>query len=269
MQVTSLAFKTDLFFHRSSGSVTSCENCLVVKTPDHPTFFWGNFLYFSSPPKENDLLEWKAKFHLHFKAMEIDHMAFAWESPEGQVGEIEQFLSDGFEIERSAVMSASHIIRPAKMLTNLLIRPIASEAEWEQVIDNQVFARDQKFTEGPYRKFTIKKMNNYKKMIEEKKGLWMGAFFNGKLVGDLGIFYESGLARFQAVVTHPDFRRLGVCSTLLYKTCQYAGEHFRVSEFVIVADPDYHAAAVYESLGFKTCETQVGLCKYNKEIWAT
>lgn len=269
MHVRSLAFKTDLFFHRSNGSVIASDNCLVVKTPDNPTYFWGNLIYFSAPPKANDLLEWKSKFHLHFANMDVDHMTFAWEGPENQVGEIDQFLADGFELDRSIVMSARHISRPSKILTNLIVRPITTEDEWKLVIENQILARDQKFIEGPYRKFTIKKMSNYRKMVEDKKGFWMGAFFNGTLVGDLGIFYESGLARFQAVVTHPDFRRLGVCSTLLYKTCLYAKDNFNVNEFVIVADPVYHAAAIYELVGFKTCEIQIGLCKYNKEIWAT
>lgn len=269
MQVKSLAFKTDLFFHRFCGTVITDNNCLVIKTMSNPHYFWGNLLYFNATPKLNDLFVWKEKFKSHFSPMAVDHMTFAWENPDNHPVEFESFLADGFELEKSAVMSAKTIIRPAKILSNLIVRPIECDEEWEQVIENQVQARDQKFIEGPYRKFTIKKMSDYKKMVRENKGLWMGAFFNGVLVGDLGIFYESGLARFQAVVTHPDFRRLGVCSTLLYKTCQYVREHFAVNEFVIVADPDYHAVLIYESLGFKTCEMQVGLCKYNKELWDT
>lgn len=269
MKIKSLAFKTDLFFHRFSGVVLEYDDYLVVKTPTNPTYFWGNLLYFKNPPTSESFHLWKKIFDDQFKSMKVDHMTLAWDSPDGSLGHLEDFIKDGFEVEKSTVMSAKAVVSPPKINDLLSIRPIETEAEWAMVIENQVLARDLNFNEIAYRKFTARKIANYRMMIQENLGVWMGAFQGEQLVGDLGLFVENGLARFQTVGTHPEFRRIGVCSTLIYKTCLMAQRDLGAIEFIMVADPLYHAAKIYETIGFKATELQIGMCKYNKEIWAT
>lgn len=269
MKIKSLAFQTDLFFHRFSGVVLEYEDFLVVKTPGHPTYFWGNLIYFSSPPTNDSFLKWKMIFRDQFQSMNVDHMTFSWDSPEGIGGETSKFIEDGFDLEKSVVMTATEVIAPQKINNQIVIRPITTEREWALVIENHVQARALKFNEAPYRKFEKTKMANYKLMVQEHKGVWMGAFLGDQLVGDLGLFVEGALARFQVVGTHPDFRRQGICSTLIYHTYQEAIERMGAREFIIVADPDYHAMKIYESLGFRSSEMQMGMCKFDKKFWAT
>jgi len=269
MKIDSLAFQTDLYFHRFNGNVVEYDNFLVVQTPTNPKFFWGNLLYFKNPPQMTSLLEWRGIFIEKFNSLDVEHMTFAWDSLSGEEGESSQFIADGFNLEKSIVMVNDQILIPKKINSNLEIRAIVSEQDWQMVIDNHVAIRAQHFKEEAYRKFTIKKIANYRLMIAQNLGMWMGAFLGEILIGDLGFFHQNGLGRFQTVGTHPDYRRMGACSTLMYQTLLLARDYLNVSKFVIVADPDYFACEIYQSVGFFTKEIQVGLCKFNKDVWVT
>ncbi len=269
MKIDSKAFLTDLFFHRFTGIVLEYDEFLVIKTPTNPTFFWGNLLYFKNPPTPYSYLLWKELFNDQFKTMGVEHMTFAWDSITGDVGSPELFLNDGFNLETSIVMVADTIVKPKKINHELQIKLIDNESDWEKVIENHVLCRAEHFQEIPYRKYAAKKIADYRLMIKDQKGFWVGAFLGERLVGDLGIFAQNGLGRFQTVGTHPDYRRQGICSTLVYQTCLFAMEQMQVKEFIMVADPFYHAAKIYESVGFLPKEMQIGLCKFNEELWAT
>lgn len=269
MKIDSLAFKTELIFHRFTGIVFEYDDYIVVKTPTNPTYFWGNLIYFKQPPQEQSFDQWTSLFRDHFATMNVNHMTFAWDSLIGETGMIQPFVADGFSLEKSSVMVTDNIVLPPKLNPELTVRPIVSEEDWAAVLDNHVACRADHFDEKAYRKFAARKIGDYRLMIKKNKGHWMGAFQGSQLAGDLGIFAENGLSRFQNVGTHPEYRRQGVCSTLLYHTAVMALEKMNVQKLVIVADPLYHALKIYESVGFKTTETFVGMCKYNKSEWVT
>jgi GNAT superfamily N-acetyltransferase len=275
MKIDSLAFKTDLFFHRFNGIVLEFEDYLVVQTPTNPCFFWGNLLYFKKPPTLDSFKSWQTLFNKHFQKLSVNHMTFSWDSHlydldfENETDLMAHFQSEGFELEQSIVMVAEKIVVPPKIFPSLKIAPIDTETEWEMVIANQVRCRAPQFEEKAYRLFTERRMASYRLMIKQGKGEWLGAFYDEILVGDLGIFVENGVGRFQVVSTHPDYRRLGVCSTLVYNACLFATENLNATHFVMVADPEYHAAKIYESIGFTPTQKQIGLCKYDKSRWAT
>ncbi len=267
MIVNSLAFKTDLFFHRFNGEVFDRDKYLCIRTPSNPSFFWGNLLYYSEPPTQTSYNDWTAQFTSQFSAMNVHHMTFAWDSIDGSTGQPQEFLKNGFVLEESIVMVAEEIRRPSKVSTEFSIKPISTEEHWDAVISNQVRCRASHFKEDLYWDFVRKKMANQRKMITAGKGKWMGAFLDDKLVGDLGIFVENGLERFQTVGTDPEFRRRGVCSTLVHETCLHAKKEMGAKTLVMVADPEYHAARIYESVGFEPREKHVGLYKWDREKW--
>lgn len=269
MKVESLAFQTELFFHRFTGLVFEYDDFIVVKTPTNPTYFWGNLIYFKSAPTTHSFPRWKSLFLDHFSTMNVNHMTFAWDTLSGECGEVRDFIADGFDLEKSTVLSTGNVVLPEKINPNLQVRPIVTEEEWKAVLENHVACRAEHFSEKPFRKFAEKKISDYRLMIKKQKGVWMGAFDGDQLAGDLGLFSENNLGRFQNVGTHPDYRRQGVCSTLLYETSKMALEKMRLHQLVIVADPFYHAQRIYESVGFTPQQTMVGLCKYNKENWVT
>ncbi len=62
MRVTSLGYKTDLFFPAFDGEIIDRGNYLVIRTPANPAFFWGNFLLFPAPPAQDDISLWRRLF---------------------------------------------------------------------------------------------------------------------------------------------------------------------------------------------------------------
>lgn len=78
-------------------------------------------------------------------------------------------------------------------------------------------------------------------------------------MGNLGVFVKDGVGRFQSVGTHPDFRRRGLCGTLVYEAARYTLEHMGAETLVMVADEEYHAAGIYELVGFRPTEHQIGM----------
>lgn len=119
--------------------------------------------------------------------------------------------------------------------------------------------------EEGYRAFKERQMARYRGMVRAGLGHWFGAFLEGRLVADLGVFRDGELGRFQSVGTHPNFRRRGICGTLVYRAASYAYEAMGIRTLVMVADEHYHAARIYESVGFRPTEKQRGLGWWNKE----
>lgn len=81
----------------------------------------------------------------------------------------------------------------------------------------------------------------------------------GKLIGDAGIFWAGHIGRFNVVATHREYRRMGVCSTLIYEASMSVFATLGLEALVMEADEDYHAARIYESVGFIPTESHVKL----------
>lgn len=137
------------------------------------------------------------------------------------------------------------------------MRPLTEDWEWEQVLECQVLCRDDCYSEAGYRDYLRPKMARYRAMAQAGLGSWFGAFIRDQLVADLGLYAMDGLGRFQSVETHPDFRRRGLCGTLVQYAAQYGQAHWDAKTLVMVADEHYHAARIYESVGFRPTERLV------------
>jgi len=260
MTVSSLGYRTDLLFTGLDAVVTDCGDHCAIRTPTNPSFHWGNFLLFDSPPKSGDLERWQGLFAAEIGTPPLlPHFSFGWDSSNGETGEVQQFLDAGYRMDQSAVLAANAVHRPTKYCEEVEVRPLAEDWEWQAALDAQVASREPIYSEVGYRSYRIPKMTRYRKMSEAGIGHWFGAFLNGRLVGDLGLFVFEGLGRFQSVGTHPNFRRRGVCGALVYKAAECGLAVLGAETLVMVADIHYHAARIYESIGFSRVERQVGI----------
>ena len=260
MKIQSLGYRTDLIFPTFDGQIIDRGSYLVIRTLTNPTFYWGNFLLFSQPPQEGDIDVWRDLFALEIGIPpDTEHQVFGWDSPEGEEGVIQPFLEAGFHLDRSVVLTSSEPSNPAGSSSLVSIRPLKTEADWEQVVENQVVCREPEFEEGEYREFRMKQMARYRKMSTSGHGDWYGAFIEQKLVADLGLYHHEGVGRFQSVETNPDFRRRGIAGKMIVEASRQAKEKYNLHTLVMVADQDSSPARLYTSLGFKLTEVQVGL----------
>ncbi len=263
MKVKSLGYRTDLIFPAFDGEIIDRGAYLVVRTPSNPTFYWGNFLLFEEPPAEGDYPRWMDLF-----AREIGippatkHMTFGWDTVRDEQGVDAPFLANGFRRTRSTVLTARALRPPAHPAGDLVVRPLESDGDWAQSVENQVVTREPEFSEAGHRIFRVRAMDRYRRMAARGLGDWFGAFLGGKLVADLGIFHAGAVGRYQSVQTHPDFRRRGCAGTLVYEASRHAMGHYGLDTLVIVAETDSAAGRLYRSLGFAATEYQTGLEKW-------
>jgi len=266
----SLAYQTDLAILAHSGRVVDRGAYVVVESPDNPEYFWGNFLIMKSPPQAGDLARWTDSFRREFAHQPlVRHMTFGWDTVRGETGEIGPFLQDGFQLEKSVTLTIEEpaLKPPPHPCPDFVIRPILSEEDWEAALKNQVATRLSSFNLETYLPFKRKQMTMYRRLAEAGFGHWFGAFLDGRLVADCGVFVFAGVGRYQSVGTHPDYRRRGICGNLIAATSRFAFAQLGAGHLVMVADPDDHAAKVYESVGFAPTQKQVGIYRFPRGEW--
>ena len=260
MNPRSLAWRTDLIFPRFDGEILDRGRYLVIRTPSNPTFYWGNFLLFDRPPAPGDEERWPRLFAEEIGAPpRVRHQTFGWDSPEGDAGAAHAFVARGFRLIHSSVLTASAVIPPPRAAADIAVRALESEDDWRQATENQIRCREQGHDEAGYRVFKEAEMRRYRTMALAGHGAWFGAFLDGALVADLGIFLIGDLGRFQTVETHPEHRRRGYAGTLVYRAARHALGQMGLGTLVMVADADSPAERLYRSVGFQPAEREVGL----------
>lgn len=253
MQVHSLGFRTDLMLRRLAGAeVVDMGGHLVIRTPDNPFFYWGNFLLIDPPPPGTSQ-GWLEEFLREFP--EAKHVAIGIDGIDGETGDVTELLTAGLEVEVNVVLTADRLTRPAPAVA-AEIRPLVSEADWQQMVDARLEI-DEDGSEG-HREFVERKQAEARRLTLDGHGEYFGAFVDGVVRASLGIVTDGGgLARYQSVETHPNHRRQGLARALLVAAGDAALDRFGAKTLVIVADPDYVAIDLYRGLGFTDSERQV------------
>ena len=204
--------------------------------------------------------EWTAIFNREFGYYaEPHHYVFAWDTAEVEKGQYQEFIEANFELDSATVLTSTKPNPPPRVNDRVEVRRVSSDQEWSDVIKLQTLCAHPKFMNDYYEQFKQRQVASYRRMSEAGMGAWFGAFVEDKMVGDLGIFYEGNVGRYQNVGTHPDYRNQGICGTLVYLTALEAFKEFGVDYLVMEADIDYHAARIYESVGFKRTEVNYAL----------
>jgi len=260
MQLQSLGLSSDLSL--LDADVIDRGAYLVVRSPKEPNFYWGNLVVFSKPPQGQVKDAWEAIFAREFADLaDVKHQTFAWDVGGGDAS-LQRFLDDGYEEERTVVLTASEVCPPRHPNQDLEIRVLESDSEWNEVAESQFESRDPEHEEESYRVFLQGRLAALRARVDAGQGDWYGAYLGGRQVGNLGVFRNGSSARFQVVVTRPEARRQGVCGTLVHYASERTLAQPGVERLIMVADTEYHAARIYESVGFAATETLVGLCRW-------
>ncbi|WP_432173005.1 GNAT family N-acetyltransferase [Streptomyces sp. Tue6028] len=259
MKIASLGFRTDLMLLEMGGSVvTDHGRHLVVRTPANPGFHWGNFLLFESPPQRGDASRWSASFEAEFP--EAKYRAFGVDGVAGSVGDRTEHQALGVTAEVNTVLTADRLVSSGAA-PQADVRLLTRDDEWRQVLELH-FACYGLPSDSDGRHFAERQVAGYRSLCEAGHGSWAGAFVEDRLCAGAGLFADaSGLARFQNVATHPDFRRRGLASAVIRHAAQRARLPADIRRLVIVADPDDDAIRLYRALGFMDAEQQVQLHK--------
>jgi ribosomal protein S18 acetylase RimI-like enzyme len=255
MEIASLAFRTDLAMLERSGSLLEDRGThLVVRTPDNPTYWWGNFLLLATPPSDaDDARRWLGAFEAEFP--EARHRAFGVDGHDGDRSDLAPFADVGLDLDVSTVMTATAVHEPARPNTDATYRRLESDADWHQQIELDL-AGEEPGTHDL--EFVTARSQAERRLVAAGYGAWWGAFEADRLLASMGLFTASpGLARFQNVKTHPDARGRGLAGTLVHRVSRYGFDDLGATTLVMVADPDYLAIRIYRSVGFADTERQL------------
>lgn len=252
MHVESLAFRTDLALLALGGSqVEDHDTHVAVRTPDNPTYRWGNFLLLPEAPTAEVLPDWQRTFEETFPGLE--HRTFGVAAAHGTRDDLAAFAAAGFEVEASAVMTATAVHEPPRPNRDAAYRRLVSDDDWAQLVELRSTGED-----ADEREFVAAKVVAERRTAETGLGAWWGAFVDGRLLSSMGLVTASpGLARFQQVHTHSDARGRGLAGTLVHEVSRYGFDELGATTLVMVADPDYLAIRIYRSVGFADTETQL------------
>jgi len=256
MDVQSLGFRTDIALLEHDGSVVEDHGRhLVVRTPHNPTFYWGNFLLLGDPGSGDWVSRWLEVSAAEFPGAQ--HAALGIDRPAGV--DTSTLAAAGLTVERDVTMTATAVHPPRHGATGVELRPLAGDDDWSMQVELSLAGEtDPHLT----REFSSRRDQSYRDLTEAGHGRWFGAFLDGALAASLGIFRAGeGLARFQHVKTHPDYRARGLAGSLVHLASRFALDELEVERLVMVADPDYVAIRVYRSVGFVDAEPQLQVTK--------
>ena len=254
MDIQGLGWRTDLALLEISGStVEDRGDHLVVRTPENPTFWWGNFLLLARPPTDAaDARQWLGAFEAAFPVAR--HRTFGIDGTAGNVAQTSSFTGLGLDSDVSSVMTATSVHEPPRPNHEATYRPLESDADWAQQVELTMAGE----TIGYDREFSERRARQFRWLVDAGHGQWWGAFEDGRLHSSMGLFRASpGLARFQTVKTHPDARGRGLAGTLVHEISRFGFADLDAETLVMVADPEYLAIRIYRSVGFAATETQL------------
>jgi GNAT superfamily N-acetyltransferase len=256
VQVTSLGYRTDLMVRRMEGSeVTAYPDHVVVRSPGHPGFWWGNFILLGAAPQPREAAGWLARFAELFP--EAGHVALGLDTARPETAERCGLPEAGLRIERTTVLTTGVVQPPPHVNRSADYRPLAGDADWHQSLGLRLAADDGKEATANLM-FYEQRTADARRVAENGHGAWFGAFDHGRLIAQLGIFSDGGgVARYQNVETDPDWRRTGLAGTLVWRAGQWALSALGAQQLVIVADPEAEAIRLYRSVGFHDTETQI------------
>lgn len=231
------------------SSVEDRGDHLVVRTPQNPTFHWGNCIFVTDPAVLADAAGWVQTFHAAFPSatwvaiglVKMPDDTSAWKEQQ-------------FELELDDVLATSTLPLQKPLSDGYTVRRLDGD-DWEQVVrramtDNE---RSGEYEPQSHEPFMRARVQSQRELSERDVAAFFGAFAGETLVAELGIVRCGTSARYQTVATDAEHRRRGLASHLLGVAARWAAEH-GCEQWVIITEPTNPAGRVYRSVGFEPAE---------------
>lgn len=256
-------WRTDFLLHRFGAEVRELDDCVVVCSPGHEGYFWGNCLMIADAPADGDLAHWLQRFEQEVAHGRpgVRHVAIGVNSLPPAAGALPAWREAGFDIIETATMRLQpgqlHMA-PVASAAPLQLRPIDFGSELDAIVALQA-SDPQGFEPEGWARFCRKQMERFALIHEAGLGEWFGLWCGDTLVANCGLLRDGRLGRFQNVLTHPNWRRRGLCRALVHGVSQWGFDHWGLGELLMCADPDDVAIHIYESVGFQRFDSEWGL----------
>lgn len=226
----------------SGGSVTDHGTFLAVRTPDNPGYYHGNYLFLRFLPR--DLEAWVKTAD---EVIGASHICLRWDGPGLSDAEMAAAARAGFGSDDGIAMELT-AVGSVKSRADLVVRPLVFPAEWDAVVALDVACEPSEEDSAEYQLFKDRIRAARQRWLSNHAATWWGAFAGDQLVGGCGLVPCGDVGRFQVVETHPEYRRQGVCTTLIATLARAGLKKHRA--LLLCAEPDGPALELYRRLGF-------------------
>lgn len=224
-----LGWWTDLEVARRAGArVTTRDEYSVVKTPDNPTYYWGNYIVVPAAT-----------------APDAARQVFAREFPDARHEAIGLLGRPEHEWPQVQTTEVRRRREPpaAAAVDGYTLRPLAGD-DWEQATTNETGDQGE-----AYAQFARRRSHTRQRMVASGDAQFLGVFADDDLVAQAGIVMCGSVARYQSVTTEPEHRGRGLASWLLADAGRWA-QRRGAEQWVILVEPGTPAAGLYDHLGF-------------------
>lgn len=257
---------TDFILHRFDAEVIERDDCLVVRTPANPTYYWGNCLVLPRLPADDELAHWLARFDAEITQRQpaSRHVAIGIDD-EFRGERRPAWEAAGFALKVNhmlALAAGAQPPLPRAPRGDVLLRPLDLATEGEALVEVEMTDAEG-FEPVGYRAYLLKQHERYLAMQDAGLLHWFGLWCDGRLAATCGLMRNRAAVgasgRFQRVVTHAQWRRRGLATSLVHGVCRWGFEQWRVRELYMGADPADVAIGIYRSVGFRDLSTGIGL----------
>lgn len=250
----SLGLASDLLAMSGESVVEEYVDRIVQRTPAEPDFWFGNRLIFSGPPTNAG----KAIRQFYADLPEARHMCLSWDVPGLSLADVQTvFRGTDLIVDADDVLTLTGLIRRAPLPDGIAFRALRN-GDWVQSEAIAFADRDEvSIPPDEYRAYLADRSATHRAQIARGLGQWFGAFDGDLLVGDMGVFHDQRVIRYQSVQTRQSHRRRGICAALLVHALDWARARAPKAVAVIVAQTDSAAGRLYRRAGFALTETLV------------
>jgi ribosomal protein S18 acetylase RimI-like enzyme len=265
-------WRSEFIRHQFDAQVLERSDCIVVRTPANPSYYWGNCLVLPRAPLDTELAYWRGRFDEEITQHQpaCQHVAMGVDqADEGQ--DLPAWRADGFEIHRTRLLG----LRAGELRVadkppqgRVVVRAIAFPGEVNTIIDLECLD-DMPFELSGYRRYRQAQFERHARMHAAGQLQWFGLWCDGTLAACCGLMRAAALpgalARFQHVFTHPQWRRRGLCTALVTAASQYAQQQWQAEQVLLMADPSEVAIHLYKSLGYSEVESHWSLQRFSPQ----
>jgi len=251
-----LGWQSHLLASRFGAEIAERDDCIVLRTPANPTYYWGNCLILPAAPRDDELPAWLARFdeEIASKQPASSHLAFGINAatltdplPSWRAAGIDEFDDTAVLTLQAGGLASQPSVRDTQ---GLVLRALSLPGELELAIEAQVATRDASFEAQDYRAYRHSAMQRVAAMQANGTANWFGAMVGGALAADCGLVHDGRLGRFQHVSTQAEWRRRGLCRALVWHVCHHAFQTLGLRRLVMCADPHDVAIGIYRAVGF-------------------
>jgi GNAT superfamily N-acetyltransferase len=225
-----------------TSTVVEGEGHRVITTAERPDFRFGNYLELDLPPHPAEVPAWLERCGAEIAVLVERHLVWETELSSAPV-EVPGLLH-----ERNVVLRA-HTLEGGAMPEGITIRPLLGGADFAALVEVTISEDTGEF-EG-FADWARWRSGAFQETFADGRGRFWGAFDGETLAGSLGLLAAPDALRFQEVMTHPAYRRRGICAALVHAALADARIRFPDPPVYIVADPAGDAARLYTRLGFR------------------